>query len=103
MTPRRSGTDLAILRALAASAPAGVPGIVLPRNFRKIPTIQSNPIYSVDREPSIEGRRALYHGPLLQGELQEPPMGLGEVPDAPEDRPMGGRLWCTNRQDADWT
>ena len=29
-------------------------------------------------------------------------MGLGEVPDAPEDRPMGVAL-CTNRQDADWT
>ena len=38
-TPGRSGTDLANLRALAASVPAGVPGIVLPRNFRKIPTI----------------------------------------------------------------
>ena len=85
LTPGRSGTDLANLRALAASVPAGVPGIVLPRNFRKIPTIQSNPIYSIDREPSIEGRRALYHGPCSKG-----------TPGAVANR-MWQRIWEAKR------
>ena len=89
MTPRRSGTDLAILRALAAKRTGGSSGYSITPELPQNPNNPIQLIYSVDREPSIEGRRALYHGPLLQGELQEPPMGLGEVPDAPEDRPMG--------------
>ena len=80
-----------ICRAIANNTSLTQPEvkIVLNEFVSLIRNTMLSPIYSIDREPSIEGRRALYHGPLLQGELQEPPMGLGEVPDAPEDRPMG--------------